>query len=244
MSEVTNYEAFLEELAREESRGRGDYKAESGSFLGRYQMGPRALEDAGYIKGNIWAGKDGVFDKEDFKNNPEAQERAVRIYHSKLWDSIKNRGLDEFQGEIINGVEITQYGLIAASHLKGTRNVEIYLESSGEDDPEDQNSTKVSSYMKRIFGSGTFSDQSPLPIPKKPNRFPEDNDKNFSLPQRDLEADNPPISQHQGLVQKTPAEEEARTRRMHEVMRTDPRYKARYERLFKDIEQQIRARIF
>lgn len=86
--------SFYEALSGRESGG--DYTiVNSFGYLGRYQMGEKALIDAGYYKKDStnpnvnqdfigqWTGKDGVWSKEDFLNNHTAQNNAVRAFHKK-----------------------------------------------------------------------------------------------------------------------------------------------------------------
>jgi hypothetical protein len=65
-------------------------------------MGEQALQDAGYYKGDssptknnwkgTWTGKDGVNSREDFLNNPQAQENAIRAYVDKQRGYIEHYG--------------------------------------------------------------------------------------------------------------------------------------------------------
>ena len=75
---------FYKDLGIRESSGRYDVVNSIG-YLGLYQMGEKAMVDAGYYKPQIeyknrwdgeFTGKDGVHSKEDFLNNPLAQENA------------------------------------------------------------------------------------------------------------------------------------------------------------------------
>ena len=83
-----NYADWFDRLGLIESSD--NYSAENSShFLGRYQMGELALQDAGYYNGDVvpgndwsgsWAGTDGVYSKSDFLSNHTAQDNAVAIY--------------------------------------------------------------------------------------------------------------------------------------------------------------------
>jgi len=75
-----------------------------------YQMGESALVDAGYYKpkkngnyNNKWDGEftglDDVYSVDDFLNNIRAQENAIRIYHKKLWNYIKDVA-ENYDGKI------------------------------------------------------------------------------------------------------------------------------------------------
>ena len=173
-----SYTDFLRRLADEESGGKYDIASPSGTFIGKYQMGPGALQDAGYkdSKGK-WTGKNGIFTDRDFRENKNnAQEDAISIYHDRVWKTIQSAGLDKYEGRVINGVKITKYGMIGAAHLRGVgkknperedqRGLRQYLESGGKIDPADANNTPVSSYIKRLSGEDNVS--APVPV-LKPN---------------------------------------------------------------------------
>jgi hypothetical protein len=101
---------------------------------------------------------------EKIKNAQKAQEEAVRAYHHKLWEYILHRQLDEYVGEDINGVKITESALIAGYHLVGLgaksessperKGLYLYLTTGGRIDPTDgkegNRGTPVSKYIKRF----------------------------------------------------------------------------------------------
>ena len=76
---------FLQALGNKESSG--NYGAINQlNYLGKYQMGEKALIDAGYYTADgtkkndwsgTWTGKDGVNSWQDFINSPQAQENAI-----------------------------------------------------------------------------------------------------------------------------------------------------------------------
>ena len=70
-------------------------------YLGRYQMGPSALQDAGFKdKNGNWtklAKSYGVTSEKTFLNNKEAQNAAIILCHQKVWSYIRNYGLDKKQ---------------------------------------------------------------------------------------------------------------------------------------------------
>jgi hypothetical protein len=190
------YEDFLAALIKKESSGNYTAKNEYG-YLGAYQMGESALEDAGFYikdstpKKNDWRGswtqkardmninseadflgakagvggkplyetvtvKQGkkektitriVQDPEKLKNAQRAQEDAIRAYHQKVWGYIRSRQMDEYIGNEIKGVKITESGLIAGFHLVGF-GLNTYLKTSGNTDPRDGNRKPVSEYIK------------------------------------------------------------------------------------------------
>lgn len=164
MDEISNFDDFLEELAKHESRGLGNYNADNGKYIGRYQIGPIALIEAGYKNADgTWTGKNSIYSEQNFKDNHGAQEDAIRTYHEKAWGYIQNLGLAKYEGKIINGVPITKYGLIAGWHLKGGE-LKTYLESNGAIDPVDGFGTPVSKYVKEMAGDGFI--RAPIPTEK------------------------------------------------------------------------------
>jgi hypothetical protein len=129
------YGAFLLALGLRESSGAYEVINPYG-YLSKYQMGERALIDAGYYLPDgtpqndwvgHWTGKDGAYSKEDFLRNPWAQERAVQLYLEKLWKSIRALKLDDYTGKEVRGTRITQSGLLAGAYLMGVGNLEAFL---------------------------------------------------------------------------------------------------------------------
>lgn len=149
---------FYKDLGIRESSGRYDVVNSIG-YLGLYQIGEKAMVDAGYYKPqkeykNRWdgefTGKDGVFSKEDFLNNPLAQENAQRIYKQKQWKYLKKLGADKYVDQIVGGVKITESGLLAGAHLWGQDGVMDYLESDGKKNRADINGATVKDYIKKF----------------------------------------------------------------------------------------------
>ena len=111
------YEHLLDYLAFRESSN--NYEARNfANYLGKYQMGEYALEEAGYYYkprnakyNNDWkgtfTGKDGVYSVQDYLNNKRAQENAVRAYHKKSWERFQNSNIEQHLGKVIKGIEIS-----------------------------------------------------------------------------------------------------------------------------------------
>jgi len=148
---------FFEVLGQSESRG--NYKAvNSIGYIGKYQMGESALVDASYYKpkknyNNKWdgefPGKDNVYIKEDFLNNPQAQENAIRIYMKRQWGYIKNIA-EKHVGQTYNGVKMTRSGMLAAAHLVGNGALRSYLQNEGKIVPQDKNGVTAENYIKKF----------------------------------------------------------------------------------------------
>jgi len=68
------------------------------------------------------------------------------------WKVIQNLGLTKYLGQTINGVEITQSGLLAGAHLVGYGGLKKYLTSNGADDVKDGNKTPISQYIQKFGG--------------------------------------------------------------------------------------------
>lgn len=161
MVRYKSLEEFLEALGFRESSG--NYAAVNQiGYLGKYQMGDLALTDAGYYKpnskgkSNDWSGqftgKDNVYSKEDFLNNPQAQENAIRAYMRKQWKYLKDNGATNAVGSQINGIDITQSGLLGGAHLVGSGSMGDYVNSNGTNIPKDGNKISVEEYLKKFSG--------------------------------------------------------------------------------------------
>ncbi len=128
-----NYADFLDALGFKESTDRYNITSASGTYMGRYQMGPDALKSAGFMDGNgNWtdlAKKYGVTSKQTFLNSRSAQEYAIRVYHKWMLDGITNNEIDKLYNTTFSGtVEgtnrkesalLTPSGILASMHLVG-----------------------------------------------------------------------------------------------------------------------------
>jgi hypothetical protein len=136
---------FLKDLAMRESSGKWDTINNLG-YIGLYQFGDIALKDVG-IDDKVTTTK--------FKENPnifppEMQTRAMidllknnKHYTRRVYDKI---------GETYNGVEVTESGILAASHLVGAKSVRKYLKSKGKINEKDGNGISVKDYMEKFSG--------------------------------------------------------------------------------------------
>ena len=78
---------------------------------------------------------------------------------------ILRKDLKWFVGSYINGIEITESGIIAAAHLSGPGNVKKYLRGNGKKDFKDAFGTSISSYMN-YFKNFDLSSIKPIRKPK------------------------------------------------------------------------------
>ena len=130
---IKNHNQFLEDLGMRESSG--NYKAVNQyGYLGKYQFGRKTLNALGY---------DNVSNRE-FLANASIQEEAMYalLSHNK---HILRKQIEKFHGETINGIFITESGILAAAHLAGAGNVKKFFRKGYEF--KDGNGTKMTSYM-------------------------------------------------------------------------------------------------
>lgn len=156
------YSAFLNALGERESGG--NYNAENAyGYLGKYQFGELALRDIGYYtydgtsandwKPGFWTGKNGVDSKAEFLANHSAQESAIRAYMSLQWQYMKDAWA--YGGQVLDGVKITESGMLAGAHLVGAGNLNIFLLSGGVTIAVDGNNVSVKTYVKQFAGYAT-----------------------------------------------------------------------------------------
>ncbi|MFD2552118.1 peptidoglycan-binding protein LysM [Bizionia sediminis] len=136
-----SFVGFKEALAFKESRG--DYFiVNTYGYLGKYQFGKETLKLIG------------IHNPVHFLNNPELQEKAfVANAQRNKW--ILRKDIKRFEGKVINGVRITESGILAAAHLAGPGNVKKYLRSYGQDGFKDAYGTSIQYYIKKFSGYDT-----------------------------------------------------------------------------------------
>jgi hypothetical protein len=136
-----SYLGFKEAVGFKESGGRYDIVNEFG-YMGKYQFGKGTLKLIG------------IYDVQEFLNSPELQEAAFYANASRnKWILI--RDIVRFEGKVINGVEVTESGILAAAHLAGPGSVKKYLRSWGAHAFSDAFGTTIKTYMKRFGGYDT-----------------------------------------------------------------------------------------
>lgn len=152
-SERKDYDDFLDTLGFRESSDRYDVENRYG-YLGRYQMGKLALQEAGFLDsdGN-WtslANSYGIYSESDFLQSPDGQDAAIRACHRKLCEYIRYYGLDEYVGTRYFGVKVTESGLLAACHLVGAPSLKRALQKN--EMVYDGNRVPASEYMELLSG--------------------------------------------------------------------------------------------
>ena len=128
---------FLEAIGFKESGNKYNIVNRFG-YMGRYQFGKRTLRGLGF-----------KLSREEFLNSPEVQELAMY----KLLQTNKKylqKYIDEYDGEIVHGVLVTESGLLAAAHLGGAGSVKKWFRTGKV--RRDGNGVKITNYMEKFSG--------------------------------------------------------------------------------------------
>ncbi len=132
-----DFVGFKEALAFKESQGKYD-RVNSLGYLGKYQFGKSTLKDL-----NI--------NPKGFLKNPLLQEKAFLANLEKnKW--ILRKEIKKYSGKWINGVKITESGILAAAHLGGAGAVQQFLWSYGQKTMQDAYGTKIEHYLRKFSG--------------------------------------------------------------------------------------------
>ena len=128
---------FLNDVGFRESGNRYDITNTWG-YMGKYQFGKSTLKGLGF---NVT--------RKEFLNNPQLQEEAMMalLLHNK--EKLQTY-IDTFDGQTINGMYISESGILAAAHLGGQGSVKRYFKNGKVF--KDAYGTKITSYMKQFSG--------------------------------------------------------------------------------------------
>ena len=138
LSTGKSFIGFREALAYRESRG--DYSIVNRyGYMGKYQFGKSAL--AFY----------GVKDADEFLKSPEQQERLFTLSLQRNKWFLRNE-INQYAGKRINGIEVTESGILAAAHLVGASRVKKFLKRKGNYAAADKNGTTLQNYLKHFAG--------------------------------------------------------------------------------------------
>ena len=130
-------DSFLTAVGFRESGNRYDITNKWG-YMGKYQFGKSTLKGLGF-----------KVTKEEFLSNPQLQEEAMMalLLHNKEKLQLY---IDTFDGKTINGMLITESGILAAAHLGGQGSVKRYFKNGKVF--KDGYGTKITSYMEKFSG--------------------------------------------------------------------------------------------
>ena len=137
IKKVKGYNDFLDAVGHQESGNRYDIVNRYG-YMGRYQFGNSTLKT---LKIKVT--------REAFLNSPDLQEYAMKqllLYNKKKLQKY----IDEFDGQIVHGILVTESGLLAAAHLGGQGSVKKWFRTGKI--RKDGNGVKITSYMQRFSG--------------------------------------------------------------------------------------------
>ena len=138
-----SFNGFKEALAFKESSGNYNSVNTLG-YLGKYQFGAGTLKLVG------------IHNTINFLHDAELQEKAF-IANTMRNKWILRRDIKRFVGKRIDGVLVTESGILAAAHLAGPGSVKKYLRSYGAIGFSDAYGTSIQNYMKRFSGYDTSS---------------------------------------------------------------------------------------
>jgi hypothetical protein len=130
--------SFKEAVAFKESQGK--YRlVNSLGYMGKYQFGSKALRAIG------------IRSDKEFLKDPALQEKAfVALLSKNKW--ILRNEIEKYEGKIINGIEITESGILAAAHLGGAGSVKNFFKHKGNRHFRDAFGTSLKSYMRDFGG--------------------------------------------------------------------------------------------
>ena len=130
-------ENFLDAIGFRESSN--DYTVTNRwGYMGKYQFGRSTLKGLGF-----------KVTKKEFLSNPQLQEEAMMalLLHNK---EKLQKYIDVFDGQTINGMYISESGILAAAHLGGQGSVKRYFKNGKVF--KDGFGTKITAYMAQFSG--------------------------------------------------------------------------------------------
>ena len=132
---------YKEAIAYRESQGKYK-KINTLGYMGKYQFGTETLKTVG------------IHDSTLFLNSPKMQEKAfVALLAKNKWEL--REVIEKYDGTVLNGIKITESGILAAAHLGGVGSVKRYFRSNGKRYIKDTYGTSIRSYMKAFGGFDT-----------------------------------------------------------------------------------------
>ena len=135
--ESKDHAAFLKAVGFKES-GNNYEIVNTYGYLGKYQFGYSTLKGLGYR-----------LSREEFLNSPYIQEAAMQklLEHNRKKLS---KYIDKHNNTTINGVLVTESGILAAAHLAGAGNVRKWFRKGK--DFQDGYGTSMTYYMSKFQG--------------------------------------------------------------------------------------------
>ncbi len=135
--EIKGMDEFLFAIGHQES-GNRYFIVNRYGYMGKYQFGKSTLKT---LKIKVT--------KKAFLSSPDLQEYAMQ--QNLLYNKRKlQKYIDRFDGQTINGILVTESGLLAAAHLGGAGSVRKWFRNGKV--KKDGNGVKITSYMQRFSG--------------------------------------------------------------------------------------------
>ena len=134
---IKDIDLFLHYMGHRESGNRYGVVNQFG-YMGKYQFGKSTLRT---LKIKVT--------KDDFLNSPDLQEYAMLqnlLYNKKRLQKY----IDRFEGQEVNGILITESGILAAAHLGGPGSVRKWFRTGKV--AKDGNGVKITQYMRQFSG--------------------------------------------------------------------------------------------
>lgn len=132
---------YKEAIGFKESQGKYR-KINSLGYLGKYQFGIETLKTIG------------IHNSEAFLNSPRMQEKAfIALLAKNKWEL--RDVIERYDGTILNGIRITESGILAAAHLAGVGSVKKFFRYKGKRFIKDIYGTSLRSYLKKFGGYDT-----------------------------------------------------------------------------------------
>lgn len=128
---------FLNDIGHRESGNRYGITNTWG-YMGRFQFGKSTLKGLGF-----------KVSKTEFLNNPQLQDSAMMALLNHNKEKLQNY-IDIYDGKTINGMYVSESGILAAAHLGGQGSVKRYFRKGKVF--SDAYGTKITSYMKQFSG--------------------------------------------------------------------------------------------
>ena len=137
----TFFIGYKEAIGFKESQGKYK-KINSLGYLGKYQFGIETLKSIG------------IHDSTAFLNSPKMQEKAfIALLSKNKWEL--RSVIERYEGTVLNGIHITESGILAAAHLAGAGTVKKYFRYKGKRSFRDVYGTSLGSYLVKFGGYDT-----------------------------------------------------------------------------------------
>jgi len=131
------HQMFLDSLGKQESGNRYDIVNKYG-MLGRYQFSKTTLKGLGF-----------KITPTEFLNSPLVQEEAMTKLLKENKRLLKKQ-LKKYNGKTVDGILITESGLLAAAHLAGAGSVKKWLRTNGKQTRTDGFGTTIEKYLQKF----------------------------------------------------------------------------------------------